>query len=592
MNKYAVLIGNSQFPDESDKSKLPDLACPVQDVDGLSKVLASERGEFDVLALKNEPSYKILRELQRKLKQATTDDLFLLYYSGHGKPNKSNILHLTTFDTVVAELATSAISMNRIYEILSEAKCRKIVIILDCCYSGAAGQGFKGAVDDQLQQLNNARGTYLVTASTELQVAHESAAEGLSLFTKHLIAGLETGEADKDGDGWVSMNELYDYVQSRVVAENPAQQPTKNVKKEYANLLIVRSGHDPRKERAEKIRLLLLELEKQDEGFCDIKAEVMDIVKIPSKELSTNQIKKDKLIERLFIGEITPVSFVKAWVQLSVAINISQLDAKSNNFFVKSVKINKNPNLIYKIISFLFGNFFSIFDSIFGSVPIGAMYSNYGVIDFDFTEIELEFSETQKAIFFTSIFTIIGKFMQKSGVDNKVEIDVIQSIIIELQLNEDLKEKAIEILYKSKEDYKINLSFVAQRFYDIFKNRNEHLIFIVICLFRIAKSNTKYLTNQENMILSIVDIFNIDKSVYLQIKEDFFPSLHKFYEVLGCNESDSNDNIKAKYRKLVRLYHPDKLISENLPISVVDLATNKIKEINQAYNVIKKERNF
>jgi uncharacterized caspase-like protein len=123
MNKYAVLIGNSQFPDESDKSKLPDLACPVQDVDGLEKVLASERGEFDVLALKNEPSYKILRELQRKLKQATSDDLFLLYYSGHGKPNKSNILHLTTFDTVVAELATSAISMNRIYEILSEAKC-------------------------------------------------------------------------------------------------------------------------------------------------------------------------------------------------------------------------------------------------------------------------------------------------------------------------------------------------------------------------------------------------------------------------------------------------------------------------------------
>ena len=55
MNKYAVLIGNSQFPDESDKSKLPDLACPVQDVDGLAKVLASERGEFDVLALKNEP---------------------------------------------------------------------------------------------------------------------------------------------------------------------------------------------------------------------------------------------------------------------------------------------------------------------------------------------------------------------------------------------------------------------------------------------------------------------------------------------------------------------------------------------------------
>ncbi len=316
MKKYAVLIGNSQFPDESDKAKLPDLACPVQDVEGLAKVLTSERGEFDVLALKNEPSYKILRELQRKLKQATTDDLFLLYYSGHGKPNKSNILHLTTFDTVVAELATSAISMNRIYEILSEAKCRKIVIILDCCYSGAAGQGFKGAVDDQLQQLNNARGTYLVTASTELQVAHESAAEGLSLFTKHLIAGLETGEADKDGDGWVSMNELYDYVQGKVVAENPAQQPTKNVKKEYANLLIAKSGRDSRKERAEKIRLLLLEFEKKDEKVAEIRTEAVFIAKTPCSRLSTLQLKQDGLLDDLLNQKNDFFYFTKAWRRL------------------------------------------------------------------------------------------------------------------------------------------------------------------------------------------------------------------------------------------------------------------------------------
>jgi len=32
---------------------LPNLACPENDVDGLAKVLASERGDFDVLALKN-----------------------------------------------------------------------------------------------------------------------------------------------------------------------------------------------------------------------------------------------------------------------------------------------------------------------------------------------------------------------------------------------------------------------------------------------------------------------------------------------------------------------------------------------------------
>jgi 8-oxo-dGTP pyrophosphatase MutT (NUDIX family) len=244
MKKYAVLIGNSQFPDELDKENLKDLHCPENDVDGLGKVLASERGEFDVLPLKNEPSHKILRELQRKVKQAEADDLLLIYYAGHGKPNKSGILHLTTFDTVLAELESSAISINRVYEILDTAKCKKIVILLDCCFSGAAKEGFRGTIDDKLQQLNNSRGTYLITASTKEQLAYESAADGYGLFTKHLIVGLETGEADKDGDGWVSMNELYDYVQSHVVAENPAQQPTKHVKEERGGLLIMKSRCD------------------------------------------------------------------------------------------------------------------------------------------------------------------------------------------------------------------------------------------------------------------------------------------------------------------------------------------------------------
>ncbi len=328
MKKYAILIGNSRFPDESDKSKLPDLACPEKDVDGLSTVLASERGEFDVLSLKNQPSYQILRELQRKVKQAEADDLLLLYYSGHGKPNKSGLLHLTTLDTVIAELETSAIPINRVYDILGTGKARKVVILLDCCYSGAAGQGFKGAVDDQLQQLNNARGTYLVTSSTELQVSHESAAEGLSLFTKHLIAGLETGEADKDGDGWVSMNELYDYVQGKVVAENPAQQPTKHVKEERGGLWIAKSGRDSRKERAEKIRLLLLELEKQDEGVAEIKMEAMSIARLPISQLLEAQRQKDELLSELLTQKLTLISFVRKWDRLKSKVESTKKTAQ------------------------------------------------------------------------------------------------------------------------------------------------------------------------------------------------------------------------------------------------------------------------
>lgn len=347
MKKYAILIGNSQFPDETDKSKLPNLACPEKDVDGLSTVLASERGEFDVLSLKNQPSYQILRELQRKVKQADSDDLLLLYYSGHGiRSPKGAMLHLTTLDTVIAELETSAIPINRVYDILGTGKAKKIVILLDCCYSGAAGQGFKGAVDDQLQQLNNARGTYLVTASTELQVAHESAAEGLSLFTKHLIAGLETGEADKDGDGWVSMNELYDYVQGKVVAENPAQQPTKHVKEERGGLFIAK-GREKRKELDEKIRNKLLDLSREDDEFIEILTESMKLAKLEIKQFSTLQQQQYQLLEKLIDEKIKPVSFVRNWDKLkhsilpaSPELETSSIEEPQPIKFVEQLQIN------------------------------------------------------------------------------------------------------------------------------------------------------------------------------------------------------------------------------------------------------------
>ncbi len=58
------------------------------------------------------------------------------------------------------------------------------------------------------------------------------------------------------------------------------------------------------------------------------------------------------------------------------------------------------------------------------------------------------------------------------------------------------------------------------------------------------------------------------------------------YEILGVSESDSDDKIKSAYRELAKKYHPDNY-SDN-PLS--DLADEKMKEINEAYDTIMEER--
>lgn len=320
MNKYAVLIGNSQFPDEADKSKLPDLTCPEKDVDGLAKVLSSERGEFEVLPLKNKSSYQVLLELQRAINKAQQNDLLLLYYSGHGKPNKAGILHLTTTDTIITALEATAIPINRIYDIIGTSKCKKIIIILDCCYSGAAGQGYKGDLDAQLQQLNNSRGIYLVTSSTGMQVAHESAVDGYSLFTKHLIIGLETGDADIDGDGLVDMDELYKYVHRKVMAENPYQEPTEYTDDKRGDLFIAKSGRDSQKERNKKIEIYFYDLAKEKRISKDILLSVLELLEKPQQQWNPGEQQQFGLIVELFDNQIGAVEFIRKWDRLTFEI--------------------------------------------------------------------------------------------------------------------------------------------------------------------------------------------------------------------------------------------------------------------------------
>ena len=58
------------------------------------------------------------------------------------------------------------------------------------------------------------------------------------------------------------------------------------------------------------------------------------------------------------------------------------------------------------------------------------------------------------------------------------------------------------------------------------------------------------------------------------------------YSVLGVSQNASDEEVKKAYRELARKYHPDNY--QNNPLA--DLAEEKMKEINEAYDVITKQR--
>ncbi len=70
------------------------------------------------------------------------------------------------------------------------------------------------------------------------------------------------------------------------------------------------------------------------------------------------------------------------------------------------------------------------------------------------------------------------------------------------------------------------------------------------------------------------------------------PTLEDACSVLGVKTSDESATIKRAYRKLMSEHHPDKLVAKGLPPEMMKMAKQKAQEIQAAYDLIKREKNF
>ena len=85
-----------------------------------------------------------------------------------------------------------------------------------------------------------------MTSATDIQTATEKEGDRNSVFTKHLIEGIKTGEADRNGDGLITMDELYHYVHERVQKESSQKPMEWSINVKGADLVIAKSGRQPR----------------------------------------------------------------------------------------------------------------------------------------------------------------------------------------------------------------------------------------------------------------------------------------------------------------------------------------------------------
>lgn len=226
--RLALIVANDEYQDLA----LRKLRAPGQDADALARVLSDpEIGTFQVHTVLNRESHRIAEEIEGFFSERSRDDLLLLYFSCHGVKDEDGRLYFAASNTKLTRLAATAVSSLFVNEQMDRSRSRQVVLLLDCCYSGAfARLTAKAGTSVEVKERFQGNGRVVITASNAMEYAFEGPtlamnAGAQSIFTSAIVEGLQTGEADRDRDGRISVDDLYDHVYERVHAATPNQTP-------------------------------------------------------------------------------------------------------------------------------------------------------------------------------------------------------------------------------------------------------------------------------------------------------------------------------------------------------------------------------
>lgn len=232
MAKIALLVGVSHCV-----SGFEPLPAAVRDVEALRSVLEdSERGGFDEVQVLTDPAFFVLRKAIGTLfaNRAETD-LLLFYFSGHGIADEYGRFYFTTAETQSGANGrtdlTTTLEASFIHEQMGRCDSERQVVILDCCHSGAFPEGMKarGAETIDFERQLGGAGRVVLASSSALDYSFEREGEDLAIYTRYLVEGIRTGAADLDEDGYVSVDELHEYVRKKVQKAAPSMQPERYV---------------------------------------------------------------------------------------------------------------------------------------------------------------------------------------------------------------------------------------------------------------------------------------------------------------------------------------------------------------------------
>lgn len=193
---------------------------------------------------------------------------------------------------------------------------------------------------------------------------------------------------------------------------------------------------------------------------------------------------------------------------------------------------------------------------------------------------------TQQRDFNVSLLVLSAAVMKADGSVKKSELDYVKRFFLS-NFGQERAEKYILMLREIlKQDIQIyDVSQQIGRFMD-YSSKLQLLHY----LFGIASADGTTHDNEVDVISVISKYMGISSSDFQSIKAMFVQQVDSAYKILGIDANATDDEVKKAYREMAKKYHPDKVAY--LGDDVRKSAEQKLQEVNEAYDKIRKQRGF
>lgn len=205
-----VLIGASEY------QRFPDLPAVRNNLSRLAELFRSPRfgglpAGHCATVLDPADAKAMLDAVHQAASEAT--DTLVVYFAGHGMRSPDGSLHLALRNSEQSGKLYESVSFDYLRAEVLDSMASRSVVILDCCYSGAALEGYMGAPEEFADQ-TAIEGTYVMTASAATQAAKAPVGAPLTSFTGELVRAVNDGVPGASNP--LDMNSLYRHVRRRL----------------------------------------------------------------------------------------------------------------------------------------------------------------------------------------------------------------------------------------------------------------------------------------------------------------------------------------------------------------------------------------